>query len=686
MNRWLLLLSLLSAALTSSATAGDRSAHWAFQPVRRPAVPLVKQRAWPRNEVDHFVLARLEAAKLAPAPEADRATLIRRLSLDLVGLLPSSAEVEAFVNDLRPEAFEQLVDRLLQSPHFGERWGRHWLDLARYADSDGYEKDLPRPYAYLWRDWVISAFNRDLLFDQFTLEQLAGDQLPNATREQQIATGFHRNTLTNREGGVDQEEYRVKTVKDRVDTTSTVWLGLTIGCANCHSHKYDPISQKEYYGLFAFFNGSQEVDLPTPPRAEEVEEYRKAKVGFDADQAKLQSALADYEAKHPTARAAKEAEWTKLNQAVLDHAKRAPAPPQPKAMALADHPKPPATFVNVRGDFLRPGEAVAAGFTPAILHELKSANNAPTRLDLARWLVDPGNPLTARVHVNRMWQWLFGQPLVRTTNDFGTRGERPSHPELLDWLASEFVARGWSQKQLIKTLVLSAGYRQSSRTRPELLQRDPKNALLARQNRFRLEAELVRDIALQAGGLLNPEVGGPSIRPPLPADIAALGYANSVRWPESQGAERYKRGLYIFFQRTVPYPMLTTFDSPDGNNACTRRERSNTPLQSLTLLNDPVFFSCAQALGRRVVRESEPSTLAKGLRRLFQLTLNRTPTTSELTRLSQLHSSIYAECRANPDAAAQLCGDLKPSDPAMTAAWIVLARAVLNLDEFVTRE
>ena len=640
-----------------SAPLGVRTQHWAFVPPQRIAPAAVKNTRWTRNPIDAFVLARLEKERILPSPEASRATLIRRLSFDLIGLPPSAEEVRAFVQDRRPDAYSRLVERLLDSPHFGEHWARHWLDLARYADSDGYEKDGVRPYAYLYRDWVIAALNRDLPFDQFTLEQLAGDLLPDSSFDQKTATGFHRQTLTNKEGGVDQEEFRTKAVVDRVNTTATVWMGLTVGCAECHDHKYDPLSQREFYQLYAFFNNASEKDLPLETPGESAKD-------------------------------------NKDNKEKKDSKAKAPA-----AAILVEEEKPRDTRIHVRGDFLRRGEAVQPG-TPGVLHPFSAREERPDRLDLARWLVDPANPLTARVTVNRVWRHLFGRGLVPTLDDFGTRGEAPSHPELLDWLANEFVSpvetlngsivkseagarsdvafhdstiqrfnesppQPWSHKALIRLIVHSATYRQASQHRPELANVDPLNVLLARQGRFRLDAENVRDTWLAASGLLTRKLGGSSVRPPLPADIAAIGYAGSIKWQNSDGPERYRRGLYVFFQRTVPYPMLTTFDAPDSTAACARRERSNTPLQALTLLNDPVFFECAQALGRRMTSlEGDP---ASRLRFAFEHCLGRTPSRDELARLGQLHA---AHSRlASPD-----------------DSLIAAARVVMNLDEFVTRE
>ncbi|MEX2560677.1 MAG: PSD1 and planctomycete cytochrome C domain-containing protein [Pirellulales bacterium] len=592
--------------------------HWSFRPIRRPSPPAVTREGWVRNSIDAFVLARLEPAGVPPAAEADRYTLIRRLSLDLHGLLPSPADVEAFAADTHSDAYERLADRLLASPHFGERWGRHWLDLARYADSNGYDNDEPRPNAWRYRDWVIDAFNRDMPFDRFTLEQLAGDLLPAATFEQQLATGFHRNTPTNTEGGVDREEFRVKTVVDRLNTTGTVWLGLTVGCAECHSHKYDPLSQREYYGLLTFFNSADEATIEGPDGA--------------------------------------------------------------KAEVLSRSPAQRATRIHLRGDFLNPGDEVRP-HTPAVLHSFSPFPLPSDRRQLARWLTAPENPLTARVAANRIWQHLFGRGMVATVDDFGTQGQPPTHPELLDWLASELVDRRWSQKQLIKLIVMSATYRQASTADPDTAARDPENLLLARQNPWRVEAEIVRDLALGASGLLNPRVGGPSFYP-----VLAEGADKDPRWPASPAAEQHRRGMYIFTQRTTPYPMLVQFDAPDSHVACTRRDRSNTPLQALTLLNDPVFFESAQALAERVWSECAGDIRAR-IDHAFRLCLARPPNQQESDRLAALLVEQAELFQAEGEGAQALAGG-RTSDGASlaeAAAWVGLCRTLLNLDEFVTR-
>ncbi|HEY2952131.1 MAG TPA: DUF1549 and DUF1553 domain-containing protein [Verrucomicrobiae bacterium] len=594
--------------------------HWSFVPPKRAPLPPVKNRRWLRNPIDSFILARLERERVTPSTEADRVTLIRRLSLDLLGFLPTPEQVQAFQRDQQPDAWERLVDSLLASPHFGERWGRHWLDLARYADSEGYQIDRPRPGAYVYRDWVINSFNRDQPFDEFTIEQLAGDLLPNATLDQKVATGFHRNTMMNYEEGVDAEEFRCKAKVDRVSTTGSVWLGLTVGCAQCHSHKYDPIAQREFYRLYAFFNEAEEADISAPQ----------------------------------------------------------PKDAGVKAQAFAQISKPPKTFVHIRGDFLRPGEEVQPGVLCA-LNPFQPRGARADRLDLARWLVDPANPLTARVAVNHIWQHLFGRGLVSTSEDFGARGEPPSHPELLDWLATEFLRLGWSRKQMIKLIVSSAAYRQASHLRADLVERDPFNTWLARQNRFRLESEIIRDLHLAAGGLLNAQIGGPSFRPQTPPDFKVLGGAGAFQWEDSTGPEKYRRGLYIFAQRTVPYPTAMTFDQANPCESCPRRDRSNTPLQALTLLNHGIFVECAQGLARRMSSEKSLSQ-TQGIERGFELCLGRKPAKAELNRLEKLCAEELQLLRRHPPATV--------ADPggAETAALVAVAQVILNLDEFVTRE
>jgi mono/diheme cytochrome c family protein len=610
----------------AKAIAGERPgvaptpSHWAFIPPVRPVVPEVTRPEWGRNPIDRFVQARLERAGIAPSSEADRATLVRRASLDLVGLPPSPAEVDAFLADPSERAYERAVDRLMASPHFGERWGRVWLDQARYADSNGFAVDAPRSI-WKYRDWVIAAFNADMPFDQFTIDQIAGDVRPAASLAARIATGFHRNTPLNQEQGIDNEQFRIDAIVDRVNTTGTVFLGLTIGCAQCHDHKYDPLTQRDYYRFFAFFNN---VDEP------EIKVVTSAEIKGPRD---------------PVS--------TAITTMVMRERSGEPRP----------------THIHVGGDFTRKGDRVEPG-VPAVLPRLEdsSRGNPPNRLDLARWMVDRRNPLAARVVVNRIWQTYFGRGLVETDNDFGTQGALPSHPELLDWLACELMDRGWRQKEIHRLIVCSATYRQASRGRPDGQSFDPDNRLLWRQTRLRLDAELIRDAALTCSGLLARVVGGPSVFPPQPE--GAMDVAQIRRsWQADTGPNRYRRGLYTFFWRATPNPFLTTFDAPGSVQACTRRFRSNTPLQALTLLNDPAFVEIARGLAARVVIERpRPASDRERLRHAFMLCLGRTPLNRELDMLEAVLRKQTG------------------FDETIGPGWTTVARVLLNLDEFVTRE
>jgi hypothetical protein len=679
--------------------------HWAFQTPKRSSVPVVRDLAWVRNPIDNFILAKLEQEKLQPSPEADRATLLRRVSLDLTGLPPTPQEIDAFLADQSPQAYEKVVDRLLASPHYGERWGRHWLDAARYADSDGYSIDAPRPI-WKYRDWVINALNRDMPFTQFAIEQIAGDLLPNPTTDQLIATGFHRNTPSNFEGGIDFEQYRNEAVADRTATTGAVFLGLTIGCARCHDHKYDPISQKEFYQLFSYYNNTNEItaqaerddfyrpylDLPTPQETADAKSYW--------DQAtKLSRQVVDYiEAlvKRPQAPGEpplyKDAELQKRVDALrafmkplgIDGAPEYhwPKPWVTRTLIMRELPTPRETYVQIGGDFLRHGDRVFPG-VPAVLSSKPVSGN---RLDLAKWLVDSSNPLTARVTVNRMWQEYFGKGIVETQDDFGVVGARPTHPELLDWLATEFMARGWSQKAIHRLIVTSATYSQSAKDRSEVDEVDPYNKLLAHQSRMRLDAEIIRDSALVASGLLTDTVGGPSVYPPIPPN-AMSGTQVKRPWPTETGANRYRRGIYTFFFRASPAPSLSLFDAPDGTAACTRRIRSNSPLQALTLLNDEAFMEFAEGLAKRTVREGG-STDQSRLNYAFLLALGRKPLDQESTRMASFLTQQRKVYEADPNAMKQLlvkAGAGADASPDL-AAWISVGRVIFNLDDFMTRE
>jgi hypothetical protein len=655
--------------------------HWSFtrpQPSTPPTIAGVE------HPIDRFIQGKLEEHRLSPAELADPATLIRRVSLDLIGLPPTLEEIDDFLLAVSRDpdaAYRALIERLLASPHYGERWGRWWLDQARYADSNGYSIDAPRQI-WSYRDWVIESLNGDMPFDQFTIEQLAGDLLPSATDSQRIATGFHRNTQINQEGGIDKEQFRIDSVFDRVATTGTVWLGLTVGCAQCHDHKFDPISQREYYQLFAFFNNQDEPTLRVYDPSLDIAALKSELKSVQARMSKVLERRAEEMA---TWEAAITPELRKILSAEASKALKVPADKRSfehrrllfiagigsgdgsgesfralneryleldgilnrgtTTLVMAEAEKPRVTHLLIKGDFTRPDEAVDPG-TPSILHPLETGASAPNRLDLARWIVSRSNPLMARVIMNRVWQQYFGRGLVETENDFGFLGSQPTHPELLDWLALEWMDRGWSLKAMHRWIVSSRTYQQSSQLRPELQSADPHNYWLGRQSRLRLDAEIVRDVALTASGLLFPKVGGPPVFPPIPEGVMGQGQVKR-EWKVSSGADRYRRGLYTFLYRATPPPSLNVFDSPDGYSPCTRRNRSNTPLQSLTLMNDAAFVEFAVALQHSI--ENDGAAIA------FRRCTGRWPKAEELAILAKV-------------------------DP------LTAARALLNLDETITRE
>ncbi|MCH2203285.1 MAG: PSD1 and planctomycete cytochrome C domain-containing protein [Fuerstiella sp.] len=893
--------------------------HWAYQPVKLTAPPEVTQQDWVRNPIDQFVLARLEAEGMTPSPAADRATLIKRLYYDLNGLPPTPEEVDAFLTDEASDAWEILLNRLLESDHFGERWGRHWLDKARYADSDGYEKDRSRPNAWRYRDWVIDAINQDMPFDQFTIEQLAGDLLPNATPMQKLATAFHRQTLTNTEGGTDQEQFRVEATFDRTETTSTVWMALTMTCARCHTHKYDQITQREYYELFAFFNNADEASIHVARSHSDMAKYRRDKSAYDHEmsalmkqyenakgslqtqiakwtdeisaQIKVESpdtptyhhlhlveaqtssrtqlalqengsllasgsvpdkdsytlifelpanpiagirietlvheslpgkgpgratngnfvlsqlrayistekdfssrtvlklATADsdfseegfsaefsvssaeksgwaispqtgsahqitaytaqpvpvenarylqivldqqYGGQHvigclrvstvsefdpvralPTAvadairtksayRTEKQREiiaahvasispvTTKIADSIAELKERTPQAPLLPVRVIA--PAERVTKTLHRGDFLQPVNEVTTNTLSIIsgnhLLQPRKPDDSADRLDLALWLVSPDHPLTARVTVNQIWAHLFGRGIVPSQNDFGVRGELPTHPKLLDWLAWQFSRdMNWSRKTLIRTILMSSTWRQSSHHRQELRNTDPANQLLARQNRFRVEAEIVRDLHLAVSGLLNPRIGGPSVFPPLPPGVAELSYANKFKWKTSEGNDGYRRGMYTFFKRTAPHPTLISFDCPDSNTSRLQRESSNTPLQALVTLNNEVYAEAAQAFVRRIFAETGDGD-RQLLIRAMRLCVARMPEDSELDRFAEFLSMSREYYYLHPDDAKLLIQKhpTKQLAPEENAAWVATVRLILNLDEFIVRD
>ena len=906
--------------------------HWSYLKVERPPLPAVKNGSWPKSPIDYFILQRLEQEGLKPSNEADRATLIRRLSFDLTGLPPSIAEVDAFVADSSPGAYEKAVDRLLSSPRYGERMAQKWLDLARYADTNGYHIDNHRDM-WRYREWVIDAFNRNLPFDQFTIEQIAGDLLPEASISQKIASGFHRNVMVNFEGGADPAEYLTKYVVDRVTTTATVWLGSTLACTECHDHKYDPFTQREFYQLFAYFNSVPEqgldgqkenprpsIRVPSPEQTAEMASYRKQLAELEANvQIKLAAVRVEPQSApvallsepreyiwvddaipvgstasgqekaeswhwvnspQPVLQGQKAAErtasglgqhiftdarqplligvgdklvahvfldpanppkqvmlqfndgtwehraywgankidwgadnspsrlamgplpeagrwvrlevdaaavglatgtvvngwactqqgghmfWDKLgivtrspqgsslyenqdtwelaerattksaapsevhaavklepakrnesqNQAIRDYfsryfytktraifdplnaeaekLKKARAELESKSpltMVMEEMPQPRETFVLTRGDFRAKGDKVAPG-VPASLPPLPAGAPA-NRLGLAKWLVDPANPLVSRVTVNRFWQQYFGIGLVKTSEDFGSQGEWPSHPDLLDWLSSQFVDSGWDMKALQKLIVMSATYRQSAHVDPEVLKHDPYNRLLARGPRFRLDAEMIRDNALAVSGLLDPRLGGPSVSPYQPAGLweeVGFGPAFSAQsYVQSHGIDLYRRGIYTYWKRALPYPPLVTFDAPNREVCTDSRARTNTPLQALVLLNDPSYVEAARVLAQRILAEGGPTT-AERIAFAFKLCTARAPKPEEASVLSQIFDAQLAAFKQNPAAATKLISvgeSPRPAgiDPSELAAWTALGNVLLNLDETITK-
>ena len=896
--------------------------HWSFAELRKNVAPSVEKSDWVVSPIDAFVLARLEEEGIAPSPEADAITLVRRLFYDLVGLPPSPEQVDHYRDLIGSDGeagIERLVDDLLASPHFGERWGRHWLDKARYADSDGYEKDRNRMNAWRYRDWVIEAINRDLPFDQFTIEQFAGDLLPEPTSDQRLATAFNRQTLTNTEGGTDKEQWRVAAVMDRVETMGSVWMGLTLGCARCHTHKYDEITQAEYYELFAYFNNGDETNTMVPRSVEDWAKYELAlkKHGEALEKARAKAASArrdlgdrmiEWEARADAwlseASATEEAErfsplpvkeitgpkgvefereegqvvrvsgenpasatyeirgslkpgtmvhgirlevladdalqgkgpgrsnhgnfvlnqlrlsvegqssrplvfaeasadfsqkewevngaidgnllsgkdgsgWAVSGQLGKDHSAvfalalpfsvgeeanftleliqeygsqhtigkfrlsllesptekvlpaalrgvlrkpaasrtaeeqarlaahferidsktapllsavkemeaRLPSKPEMDVRVLGERTRDRRqTHVFHRGEFKQPEKAVEPG-TLSVLPSIQHRGENGDRLDLARWLVSGENPLPPRVVANEIWAHLFGEGLVTTLNDFGVRGDRPSHPELLDWIAADFIEQGWSRKALVKTIVMSRTYRQRSDHRPELESIDPKNRLLARQNRFRVEAEIVRDLSLASAGLLSSKLGGPSVFPPIPAGVADVNYNSAFQWKVSPGEDRFRRGMYTFFKRTAPHPNLMTFDCPDSNVTCVKRTRSNTPLAALITLNNQTFVEASRGLAQRVIRELPEGDDRARIERAFRLCVARAPEPEESDRLESLLETARGYYRENPEEAAWFAGDKKsdPVPPTEAAAWLATVRVILNLDEFLTR-
>ena len=646
--------------------------HWSFVPLRRPALPKNDNASWTLGPIDRYIGQRMVEAGLQPAETADKATLLRRVTLDLTGLPPTLKELDTFLQDASEHAYERAVDRLLSSPRYGEHLAVDWLDLARYADTDGYQDDEPRTM-WRWREWLINVLNDNMPFDQFTIEQLAGDLLPDATPEQRLATGFLRNNRVNGEGGSIAEEFRVEYIVDRVETVSSVWMGLTTGCARCHDHKYDPVSQGDFYSLFAFLNQTPE------PGTYRRNAKPSLKVPTRPDQRRLEEITRDLEQSDDSTRKKLEEERKRL----LDRT--------PETMIMEDSQKRD-TFILERGQYDQRGQKVTAG-VPRSLPPLPGDAEI-NRLSLAEWLVDPRHPLTARVTVNRLWQHHFGVGLVKSSEDFGVQGDFPSHPDLLDWLAAELIQLKWDIKALQRLIVTSATYRQSSQPSRAALQIDPENRLLSHAPRLRLSGEVIRDQALFVSGLLVERIGGPSVKPYQPANLwneiagpTTSAYAKGYQ--QDTGDALYRRSLYTFWRRAIPPPGLQIFDGPSREVCISRRERTNTPLQALALLNDTIFIEAARGLGTRMIRDGGENNTAR-IRHGFQLVTGRHPSPEELTillRSLEIHQRTYAN---NRDLAAELIavGESEP-DHNLTApelaAYTAIANTLLNLDETITR-
>lgn len=701
--------------MTEAVQGPTKPTLWSLTPPKAIAIPAGEA----SHPIDRFVRQRLAREKLLPSPEADKRTLLIRLALDLTGLPPEEKDLREFLADNRPNSFERQVDRLLASPHYGERWGRWWLDQARYADSNGYSIDGPRTM-WQYRNWVINALNADMPFNQFATEQLAGDLLPSPTVSQKVATGFHRNTMLNQEGGIDLEQFRVEAVVDRANTTATVFLGLTLGCAQCHDHKFDPLSQKDYYRFLAFFNSCDEptLDLSPPESRKKQSVDRKNLADIEKKLSRFEkldaAAVEKLEGQlSPMARLTLPDDIRKIleiaingrtpaqHEALVATLRRRQTSNQLASALVAVHPlailgqihlaesrlalgdaagrlrstmvepatalileerkEPRQTYVMLGGDFTRKGAVVEPGI-PMALPAL-ATSKSPNRLDLARWLFMPGNPLVGRVLANRVWQVYFGIGLVETENDFGTQGSPPTHPELLDWMALQIAKDGYSLKQLHRLIVTSATYRQSSRHRADLETVDARNRLLARQSRLRLEAELLRDRSLAASGLLDRTIGGPSVFPSQPTGVYSFTQVPK-QWKTSPGTDRYRRGMYTFLWRSAPHPGLALFDAPDAGATCTRRHRSTTPLQALTLLNDASQVECAKSLAMNL---KSINGSAKRVDLVFQRCLNRPPTTAEAKLLCEFMEREMATTSENE-------------------SLIALCRVMLNSEEFLTRE
>ena len=661
---------------------GKYETHWSHAPPTKAALP--KPVANAINEIDLFLFGHLESVGLSRSPPADRYTLARRVALDLTGLPPTWEEVESFVRNQHPTAYSDFVDALLQKPAFGEHWAQAWLDLARYADSSGYPSDQPREI-WGYRDWVIRSLNSNQPFDQFTIDQIAGDLLPNPTDDQLIATAFHRNTMTQNEGGTSDEEFRVAAIVDRVNTTMAVWMGTTMACAQCHTHKFDPITQREYFELFAILNQCADAD-----RMDEAPLHKFFTAQQNQTRQRLQAEIAVLEAgfASPPAEALGGPEERKASLTLLTEQLAQIKPASVPIMSELPEKERRETRVMRRGNWMQLGEKVGPA-VPSAFHALPG-DVAVDRLALAEWLVSRDNPLTARVIVNRFWESIFGIGIVRTSEDFGLQGELPIHPELLDWLAVDFMESGWNVKRLLKQLVMSYAYRQDSRSTPELNERDPDNRLLARGPRFRPTGELLRDQVLFASGLLSDKLGGPAVRPLAPNLGLTTAFGRSNDWTPSEGEDRHRRSVYTEVRRNSPYASFSTFDGPNREVCTIRRGRTNTPLQAFVTLNDPVFVEAHQALARRIVSESTSGSVLERLQFAFRVCLSRDPLAIEVSALTEFFEVTVAGFRDDLKSAKALAAEspehsTDESDIAELAAWTAMANIIMNLDEFLMR-
>ena len=648
--------------------------HWAFIPPTRTQPPVTKGDRWSRGPIDQFIFARLSKEGLSPSNQADRTKLARRIALDLTGIPLTPEEMATFLAAPEATAIERLIDRLMQSPRYGEQMAVPWLEASRYADTDGYQNDRYR-YQHVWRDWVIDALNANMPYDQFVIEQLAGDMLPNPTLRQQIATGFGRNHRINSEDGSIPEEWRTENVVDRVDTFGTVMLGLTIACARCHDHKYDPISQEEYYQLFAYFNNVAEWGVgPNNGNSPPFIEVPKAWPLLNEDENQFITP-----------------DPVELRNARKDEGnglKRPQAGSPSTVMVMHELKKPRETFVLIRGQYNMPDPLRPV--TPCVPDSLnqKRTSNPKNRLELAQWLFHPDHPLTARVAVNRIWQQLFGTGLVETSENFGSQGSQPSHKELLDWLALEFVRSGWDVQALQKQILLSATYQQTSTLTQELQERDPKNRLLGRGPRTRLPAFTLRDQALAVSGLLVERIGGPSTKPYMPPKVWKSISNNSYK--QDDGGNLFRRSLYTYWRRTIPPPTMMNFNAAAREVCTVRTEATNTPLQALTLMNNKVFIEAARALAERMLENSE-GTESAAIQSGYQLALSRNPTPSEQEVMQQTYLRFLEEFEAEPARARQVLsiGESKRDNsiPAPKhAAMTMIASILLNLDELICKE